>query len=439
MDGPCSDPPRIVPSAEHSMSRGAISINAVKVLNRLSEAGYEAFLVGGSVRDSLLNNSPKDFDVATNAYPEKVHELFRNSRLIGRRFRLVHVRFGREVIEVATFRAPPEGGSGRTDHVLDGSGRILRDNVYGTIEDDAWRRDFTVNALYYDARDDSILDYVGGLADIDRRVLRLIGDPATRYREDPVRMLRAVRFINKNGFSFDTDNERTLKASAPLIANVPPARLFDEMLKLFLNGHALDNYQLLRRYGLFSQLFPWTGELLATDESQSRFIEQSLINTDRRINDGQPVTPAFLFGALLWAPIKTFAAWRESDGVPAAQALRQAALDIGSQQQTRIAVPRRFKQPMVEICEIQARLNQRSGKRPLRLLGHPRFRAACDFLLLRAQVGEADQELAEWWAAFRAEHKDEVAGPASTNRRRRRGGRRNATDGNAGNEKDSGE
>jgi poly(A) polymerase len=307
------------------------------------------------------------------------------------------------------------------DRSLDESGRILRDNVYGGIEEDAWRRDFTVNALYYDIRDFSVWDYVGGLDDIRHGVLRLIGDPAVRYREDPVRMLRAVRFATKHSFTIESGNEQALVDAATLIADVPPARLFDEMLKLFMGGHALENFRLLERYGLFAHLFPWTHELLARDESDRGFIERALSNTDQRIAAGQPVTPAFLFAAFLWAPVRTFAAWREADGIHPTQALRQAAGDIAAQQQARIAMPRRFKQPMTEIFEIQARFEQRRGKRPLRLLGHPRFRAAYDFLLLRAEAGEVEQEVADWWTAFQAEHESEQAPPS---RRHRRGGQR---------------
>jgi poly(A) polymerase len=418
--------PITVPRAEHSVSRTNISDNALKVLYRLKDAGFMAFLVGGSVRDLLLGHVPKDFDVATDAHPEQVRDLFRNSRLIGRRFRLVHVRYGREVIEVATFRASPDTDiAADADRTLDESGRILRDNVYGTIEEDAWRRDFTVNALYYDIRDFSVWDYVGGLDDLNHRVLRLIGDPVTRYREDPVRMLRAARFATKHDFTIEATNAEALAGSAPLLGDVPPARLFDEVLKLFMGGYALKNFRMLRRFGLFAQLFPWTEELLAGDEATLGFIERALTNTDRRIEAGQPVTPAFLFAARLWAPVRTFAAWREADGVHPTQALRQAAMDISAQQQARIALPRRFKQPMTEIFEMQARFGHRRGKRPGRLLDHPRFRAAYDFLLLRAEAGEVEQELADWWTAFQAEQgaNEEEAQP---NRRRRRRRRRRA-------------
>ncbi|HET6726043.1 MAG TPA: polynucleotide adenylyltransferase PcnB [Gammaproteobacteria bacterium] len=415
------DSPNIVPRSEHSISRANISDNALKVLYRLKDAGFTAFLVGGSVRDLLLGQAPKDFDVATNAHPEQVRELFRNSRVIGRRFRLVHVRFGREVIEVATFRAAPDAEiGGDADRTLHESGRILRDNVFGTIEEDAWRRDFTVNALYYDISDFSVWDYVGGLDDLNHRILRLIGDPVTRYREDPVRMLRAARFATKHDFTIEATNERALTEMAPLIADVPAARLFDEILKLFMSGYALKNFRTLRRYGLFDQLFPWTEESLASDASVEGFVERALANTDGRIEAGLPVTPAFLFAALLWPPVRTYAAWREADGVRGTQAFRQAAIDIAAQQQTRIALPRRFKQPMTEIFELQARFTQRRGKRPMRLLEHPRFRAGYDFLLLRAETGEAEQELADWWTALQAEHPPAADAEPRPRRRRRR-------------------
>ncbi|HET7306498.1 MAG TPA: polynucleotide adenylyltransferase PcnB [Gammaproteobacteria bacterium] len=420
-----------MPRAEHSVSRTNISDNALKVLYRLNNAGYLAFLVGGSVRDLLLGQVPKDFDVATDANPEQVHDLFRNSRLIGRRFRLVHVRFGREVIEVATFRAAPDSDlDADADRRLDESGRILRDNVYGTIEEDVWRRDFTVNALYYDIRDFSVWDYVGGLDDLNNRVLRLIGDPATRYREDPVRMLRAVRFAAKHDFTIEPASEAALRELAPRLADVPPARLFDEVLKLFMGGQAEKNFRLLRRYGLLAELFPWTEELLAAEPGAVGFVERALVNTDRRVAADQPVTPAFLFAALLWAPVRTYAQWRESDGARPTQALRQASIDIASQQQTRVALPRRFTQPMAEIFEMQARFEQRHGKRPLRLLEHPRFRAAYDFLLLRAEAGEAEQELADWWTALQAEHVDEEGNAGAGAHRSRRRRRRRVAGGN---------
>ncbi|HET8550999.1 MAG TPA: polynucleotide adenylyltransferase PcnB [Gammaproteobacteria bacterium] len=422
---------KIIPRAEHSVSRTNISDNALKVLYRLNNAGYLAFLVGGSVRDLLLGQVPKDFDVATDAHPEQVHDLFRNSRLIGRRFRLVHVRFGREVIEVATFRAAPDSDvDAGADRRLDESGRILRDNVYGTIEEDVWRRDFSVNALYYDIRDFSVWDYVGGLDDLHNRVLRLIGDPATRYREDPVRMLRAVRFAAKHDFAIEPASEAALSELASRLADVPPARLFDEVLKLFMSGQAEKNFRLLRRYGLLAELFPWTEELLAADPVAAGFVERALVNTDRRVAADQPVTPAFLFAALLWAPVHTYARWRESDGVHPTQALRQASIDIASQQQTRVALPRRFTQPMAEIFEMQARFEQRRGKRPMRLLEHPRFRAAYDFLLLRAEAGEAEQELADWWTAFQADHADEEGNAGAGEHRRRRRRRRRVASNN---------
>ncbi len=412
------------------MSRTHISNSALKVLRRLVDAGYAAFLVGGGVRDLLLGEAPKDFDVATDARPEQVRELFRNSLLIGRRFKLVHVRFGREIIEVATFRAAPGADVG-ADHRLHESGRILRDNVYGTLEDDAWRRDFTVNALYYDIRDGSVWDFVGGLDDLERGVLRLIGEPDRRYREDPVRMLRAARFAAKHDFSVDARDEKALVELAPLIADVPPARLFDEVLKLFMGGRAVDTFHRLRRFGLFAQLFPWTDELLGESDDVAPLIERALFNTDTRVKAGKPVTPAFLFAALIWAPVQTYASWREADGVRENEALRQASIDIGAEQQTRVALPRRFKQPMTSIHEMQGRFANRSGKRPMRLIEHPRFRAGYDFLLLRAEVGEVDRELADWWTDFQAEHPPPAAQFPRRGRRRggRRGSRRRADDG----------
>ncbi|HET7676193.1 MAG TPA: polynucleotide adenylyltransferase PcnB [Gammaproteobacteria bacterium] len=418
-----------MPRADHSVSRTNISDSALKVLYRLKNAGFMAFLVGGSVRDLLLGQVPKDFDVATDAHPDQVQALFRNCRLIGRRFRLAHVRYGREVIEVATFRAAPDdAGDEEVDRRLDERGRILRDNVYGTIEEDVWRRDFTVNALYYDIRDFSVWDYVGGLDDLEHRILRLIGEPATRYREDPVRMLRAVRFAAKHDFTIERASEAALFELAPLIADIPPARLFDEVLKLFMTGRAERNFELLAHYGLFAQLFPWTAEQLDAEPAAAEFVRRALANTDRRIAADQPVTPAFLFAALLWAPVRLYASWREGDGLGGTEAFRQAGSALAAQEQRRVALPRRFAQPMTEIFSLQPRFAQRRGKRPERLLGHPRFRAAYDFLLLRAEAGEADQALADWWTAFQADHASDEPESRPAERKRRRRRRRHSAD-----------
>lgn len=396
--------PRIIARAEHGISRSHISEHALKVLYRLHNAGYAAHLVGGSVRDLLFGREPKDFDVATNAHPEQVRELFRNCRLIGRRFRLAHVHFGPEIIEVATFRAGEEGAQG--DRVLE-DGRILRDNVYGhSIEDDVWRRDFTVNALYYNIADFTVVDYVGGMADIHAGQLRLIGDPAARFREDPVRLLRAVRFAVKLGLSMYPETEAPLFELGPLLDQIPSARLFEEVLKLFLGGCALGTFERLRHYRLFGHLFPDVEDALAEElEGFPRMLlVRALENTDRRLAEDKPVTPAFLFAALLWAPLQRRVQHYLAHGHAAAMAMQLAQDDVISRQAARVAVPRRFTQVTREIWSLQWRLEQRSGRSALRLLAHPRFRAAYDFLLLREQAGEPLAEAGPWWTRFQGEN-----------------------------------
>ena len=403
------------------------------MLYRLKEGGFQAHLVGGGVRDLLLGREPKDFDVATDAHPEEVHKLFRNSRLIGRRFRLVHVRFGREIIEVATFRAHQDNAADASDHHVDDDGRILRDNVYGDIEDDALRRDFTVNALYYNIADFSIIDYTGGMQDIEAGVLRMLGDPDTRYREDPVRMLRAVRFAAKLGFRIEADSEKPIRELAPLLGDIPPARLFDEMLKLFMDGNALANFEMLRHYDLFSQLFPLTERAL--EHEQDNFpltlISHGMENTDARIREGKPVTPAFLFAVFLWAPVRERATRLEAEGQQPAQALQHAGSQIIVEQAAIMATPRRFSLPMREIWMLQLRLERKGGRRSLRTLSHPRFRAAYDFLLLRGQAGEVDQELCDWWTEFQEMHPEKreqaVTDKRPRKRRRRRPRKRSET------------
>ncbi len=428
--------PVIVPRNDHVISRANISDNALKVLYRLHNAGYAAHLVGGGVRDLSLGREPKDFDVATDATPEQVRTLFRNCRLIGRRFRLAHVHFGREIIEVATFRALHDaaevatGGEPLKDRLIE-DGLVLRDNVFGTIEEDALRRDFTVNALYYNIADFSVVDYTGGMADLERGTLRLIGDPERRYREDPVRMLRAIRFAVKLGFRLDEVTAEPIRELGGLLAGIPAARLFEEVLKLFLGGQAAESFEMLRHYDVFGYLFPETEAALAKDPHGRgvAFIAEALGNTDSRITDGKPVTPAFLFAALLWAPVleRTRELDSEADTYP--QALQQATADVMDEQIRTVTIPKRFSIPMREIWHLQPRFERRGGKRALRLAGHPRFRAAYDFLLLRANAGEVDPALAQWWTDFQATEKMPPAGeeasptaPRRRRRRRRRGG-----------------
>jgi poly(A) polymerase len=396
------------------------------VLYRLKAAGFQAHLVGGGVRDLLLGREPKDFDIATDASPEEVREVFRNCRLIGRRFRLVHVHFGREIIEVATFRAGQDGEQ-QDEHQTD-EGMLLRDNVYGTIEQDALRRDFSVNALYYNIADFSIIDYAGGVADLEQGLLRLLGDPETRYREDPVRMLRAVRFAAKLGFRLEAATEAPVRQLAPLLADVPAARLFEEVLKLFLGGTSVAAFERLRQYGLFAELFPETEACLQEldHDFPLTLVLKGLENTDLRISEDKPVTPAFLFAVLLWEPVRRRAEALEEKGTAPYQAILQAAGKVISRELEKVSLPRRFSTPMQEIWALQPRFTNTRGKRPKRLLAHPRFRAAYDFLLLRAAAGEADPELATWWTKLQEGETEAPAPsePGAAKRRSRRGGRR---------------
>lgn len=372
----------------------------MKVLYWLKKMDYEAYLVGGCVRDLLLGHEPKDFDVATDASPEQVRSAFRNSRLIGRRFRLVHVHFGREIIEVATFRS---SDNVNTDaQKVDKDGRLLRDNIFGSIEDDVWRRDFTVNALYYNIRDFSVLDYTGGMEDLSAGVLKLIGDPVTRYREDPVRMLRAVRFAVKLGFSLDAASEKPLFELAPLLSSIPAARLYDEALKLFLSGKGLQTFEMLRHYGLFAELFPQSEHCLNIEEHDfpRLFIAKALENSDRRIAEGKSVTPYFFLSTFLWESVQSIVKQKMQQGEDESIAYQNAASKVISKQVKSISMPKRITQSMREVWLLQLRFNKRVGVRPFRLLSHPRFRAAYDFLLLRAETGGAEVELAEWWTKF---------------------------------------
>lgn len=392
---------REIPRDQHSVSRSVISEPAKKVLNRLNKAGFEAYLVGGGVRDILLGGQPKDFDIATNATPEEVHDLFRNSRLIGRRFRIVHVLFGREVIEVTTFRggAPEAGDDTEDDRRTSEHGLLLRDNVYGNQEEDALRRDFTVNALYYCIRDFTVVDYANGIEDLRNRQIRLIGNPETRYREDPVRMLRAVRFAAKLGFEIEPATEAPIRELAPLLTHIPPARLFDEILKLFSAGYGEATYELLTHYHLLGSLFPETAKAIEAGEPDE-LIRRALQNTDARIAQGKSVTPYFLFAAMLWPALQAEWRRRQDNGEPVQPALHQAIAKVIGRQVQATAIPKRFSGPMKEIWELQVRLPRRQGKRALATLEHPRFRAAYDFLLVREAAGEIEPGLGQWWTEF---------------------------------------
>jgi poly(A) polymerase len=374
----------------------------------LNKAGYQAFLVGGCVRDAMLELHPKDFDVATNATPEEVKALFGNCRLIGRRFRLAHVRFGREIIEVATFRAAAI--SEHDDHHSDDEGRILRDNVYGSIDEDVWRRDFTCNALYYNIADFSIWDYTGGFEDVKRKRIVLIGDPEKRMREDPVRMLRAIRFAAKLDFEIDEPVIKAIDHHSHLLTNVPAARLFDEFLKLFQAGNAERTFDLLHDHGLFREIFPATDEELAKDAGFMRFTRAALQTTDRRVQDGKSVTPMFLLGVFLWLPVKKLAEIRRSEEkMSESQSLSLASYEIVAQQQRRISIPKRFTVPMREMLSLQPRFEFKRGKRAMKLLDHRRFRAAYDFMLLLAEVGLGSQETAKFWTEVQLQSAEERA------------------------------
>jgi len=421
--------PKIIPRAAHTISRADIANSALKVLYRLDKAGYQAFLVGGGVRDLLLGLRPKDFDVATDARPEQVRELFGNSRLIGRRFKLAHVRFGREIIEVVTFRAAAD--TVHDDRAHAASGRILRDNVFGAIEEDIWRRDFTVNALYYNIADFTVWDFTSGMEDVASRTLRLIGDPETSYREDPVRMLRAVRFAAKLDFSIASEAATPIGRLGQLLRDVPPARLFDETLKLFQAGYALSSLERLLAHDLFKYLFPYTAESLANDQTGLvlRLLREGLANTDRRVASDQSVTPMFLYAVMLWHPIhETALRLQAEDGLRDTESLLRACDLIVSGQQSYTAFPKRFSLPMKDILVMQQRFVNRRGARAHRQLQHKRFRAAYDFLLLRAKCGQADPELADWWTRVQELSADEQRKAFEIKRRRRPKKSRSAAD-----------
>lgn len=388
--------PEAVPVESLGLDAGRIDRNALTIVETLADAGHEAYIVGGGVRDLLLDTRPKDFDVATSAHPEAVRKLFRRSRMIGRRFPIVHVLFGRDFIEVTTFRA--QSGSARQVHE---SGRILRDSSFGSLSEDAVRRDFTVNALYYDPIERRVLDFTEGLQDLRARRLRLIGDPETRYREDPVRMLRAARFAAKLGFELEERTAGPLRELAPLLCDIPPARLFEEVCKLFLGGHAAATYKALRRYGMFGALFPLSEEVLAADTGGTleRFVLGALNNTDDRVHAGEPVTIAFLLAAFLWPPISRYAHWlQEEEGMGEATAVQRAGAVIVGEAKQRVTIPQRFALPLRDVVQLQTRFRYQHGKRAESLLGHPRFRAAYDFLKLRAEAGDADPAQIEFWS-----------------------------------------
>ena len=406
------DQARIIERDEHPISRKQITPNALKVLYRFKEAGFHAFLVGGGVRDLMLGNKPKDFDIATNATPEEIKRLFKNARIIGRRFKIVHIRFGREVIEVTTFRAHhdpqneiADDASRRQIRGLDSahssSGMILRDNVYGDIDQDALQRDFTVNALYYTVDHFRVLDFSTGMEDLDKKEIRIIGNPATRYREDPVRMLRAIRFSAKLGFSIEESTQRPFDQLGHLLNSVSRARLFDETLKLLAGGHAAVTFEKLRNFHLGPYLFAPTLEAMKQAELPwGKLIDLALENTDKRLNLGKSVTPAFLFAAILWPVLKLHLTQPVSPGMNRHQHFIQAANQTFLEQLNYTAIPRRVTSVSREIWELQYRLERKNKRSIEAAFSHPRFRAAYDFLLLREQAGENLGALGQWWTDF---------------------------------------
>ncbi len=411
-----------------SIEESAISINASKVISRLQDHGFQAYLVGGCIRDLLLRKTPKDFDIATDAHPEEVRELFRNSRIIGKRFRIVHVRFGREIIEVTTFRGPH---ADEYDENHSDSGMTLNDNVYGTFEEDVFRRDFTMNAIYYEPQEKEIIDLADGTADIESQIIRTIGDPTGRLREDPVRMLRAIRFQAKLGFGLESDLQSSIRSLGYLIQDVPPARLFEEVLKLFLSGYGTAAFDAMMENDIYGWLFPDSKRSMENNATEE-LVRLALTSTDQRIAKKMPVTPAFIYAAVLWYPfVDEKQRLEQEDGITYAAA-HEAANNVISKQQLFTSIPKRFSGPMRDIWFLQSRLPSRFGQKPDRIMEHKRFRAAYDFLLLREQAGEKTEQLGEWWTEYQeATEERKLAMKQSTSngrpRKRKRKPRRKAS------------
>jgi len=389
---------RVIAKDAHQIDPKSVHSSAVNIVSQLKKAGFDAYVVGGAVRDLMLGGHPKDFDVATNATPEQVRGIFRSARIIGRRFQIVHVRQGREIIEVTTFRGHHESDDAKpTTSKQSDKGLLLRDNVYGTLEEDAARRDLTVNAMYYDPDTESVLDQMNGADDIAARLVRIIGDPATRYREDPVRMLRVVRFSAKLQFDIETQTEYAIETCAPLLGEIPAARLFDESLKLFMAGYARSTFLLLLHHKLFQYLFPEPTPLIETQERYKALVSLAMSSTDKRVRDNRPVTPAFLLAAILWpaAQDRSNALIRQGDAPT--QAMNSAGQQVAAAACLHTAIPKRFSIPMREIWELQPKLERRQPKRVKELLANRRFRAAYDLLLLREQSGEKLDGTGAFW------------------------------------------
>ena len=429
--------PVIYPGEQYGIDPQQSSSNARSVVATLKQAGFKAYIVGGGIRDLLLGQHPKDFDIATDARPEQAEKLFRRARIIGRRFRIVHVYCGRELIEIATFRGHHDdlgADSNKAAHAQHNeAGQLLRDNVYGSMEDDAIRRDFTINALFYDPEANQIIDYTDAMADIKAGKIQLIGEPERRYREDPVRMLRAARFAAKLNFEVAAETAAPIYELGYLLDGIPAARLFDEVLKLLLSGNGKITFQVLRQFQLFEHLFPATAAVL--DDRAETFLNLALENSDNRLRQGKSVTPAFLFATLLWPALQAQLAQHSDTTKSGIPELLDAAHQVISQQIQITTIPRRFSIPMREIWTMQQRLPQRAGRRAERLVQHPRFRAAYDFLLLREASGEDMNGLGQWWTDYQAATEDaretmsrQTPGPKKRRRRSRKPRKKPAAD-----------
>ena len=384
-----------IPSSTHQIDDSKICQQARHVVETLIQANYQAYLVGGCVRDLVLGIEPKDFDVATDAHPEQICELFDNSRMIGRRFRIVHVYFRRNNIEVSTFRSSDKQDNNSSQQ--QSSGLIIRDNTFGSIEEDAMRRDFTVNALYYDLEKSEILDYCSGYEDLINKKISIIGDAHTRYREDPVRMLRALRFRAKLNLTIEEHTEQPISSMGHLLSEISPARLFDEVIKLFHSGHAVKCFQELKNYDLLKVLFPITNKVLKHDENFNLLIHSALENTDSRIEVGKSVNPAFIFSILLWKPYLRLLEQATEQGTPYSEAAWSAGRMAVIDQSSITSIPKRFSITICEIWKLQNRFKRKRGKKTLQFLNHPRFRAAYDFMCLRVASGEVEQADCTWW------------------------------------------
>ncbi|MDD5175531.1 MAG: polynucleotide adenylyltransferase PcnB [Sterolibacterium sp.] len=417
--------PAAIPLSRHGIHREAISSGALRTCETLQRAGYKAYVVGGAVRDLIAGIAPKDYDLATDATPEHVRGLFRRSRIIGRRFQIVHVMQGGETLEVSTFRAAHDADTQKDEH-----GRVLRDNVWGSLADDAARRDFTVNALYYDPGTEIVLDYHHGVADLKQKTLRIIGEPRTRYREDPVRMLRAIRLSAKLGLSIDLAAREPIRDMAVLMENVPAARVFDEMLKLLFSGHAVECVKRLRDEGLHHGLLPLLDVILEQPMGE-KFVILALSDTDERVHQGKTTSPGFLFATLLWHEVLADWSVRKNQGAVPIPALFEAMDMVLSQQSEKLAITRRISSDIKDIWALQPRFEKRTGKSTLRLLEQPRFRAGYDFLLLRAKSGEVTMELADWWLCFQQADIEErlsmLLPEKGPSKKRRRGNRKKGT------------